>query len=449
VVASTSSGAVAALLAAATAIAVVDRALAAQGNQRLAGAVDVLAGELDEGSTEGDWEPVGEIVADENAELESSGVGLAVYSGTHRIAGHVWVPLTQPGTCALRGPLGRRLRACARPYQGYTLVAAAAADTPILPALYLTASVAALLVGAAIGAGLSAALARWALRPIEELTRRLRALEPGAQTAVNLGAASTCEEAELIREALGRLLDRVEALLGQARRFSADAAHELRTPLAAIRAELELALEQDDPAAARDALGHTVTRIDRLHELVERLLVLAAPLERAALEGEAVSLAELLEELVVELPAADRDRIALRLDGEGLVRGDPVLLRSMLANAIGNALKFSASAPVAVRLEEAGGAGPDGAPSVQVTVVDHGPGIPEDQRERVFEPFYRVRSDATPGHGLGLPLISHLARAHGGTATFMDHPGGACLRLTLPVWSAHPAGAEAERRLNR
>jgi two-component system sensor histidine kinase KdpD len=125
--------------------------------------------------------------------------------------------------------------------------------------------------------------------------------------------------------------------------------------------------------------------------------VLAAPLERAALEGEAVSLAELLEELVVELPAADRDRIALRLDGEGLVRGDPVLLRSMLVNAIGNALKFSASAPVAVRLEEAGGAGPDGAPSVQVTVVDHGPGIPEDQRERVFEPFYRVRSDATPG----------------------------------------------------
>lgn len=436
VLASTLSGAVAALLAAATAVAVVDRVLTAHGNQRLTGAADVLAGELDEGFIEGDWEPVGEIVADENDELGSSGVGLAVYSGAHRIAGHPWVPSVAPGTCALQGPLGRRVRACARSYQEWTLVAAAAADAPGLPALYLGAGVLALLVGAAIGAGTSAGLARWALRPIDELTRRLRALDPGAESARGLGRASTCEEVELIREALMRLLGRVDALLGQARRFSADAAHELRTPLAAIRAELELVAEEAESAATRDALLRAVERVDRLHELVERLLVLASPLDPAGLEGEAVSLAELLEELVADLPAAERDRVALELDGEGLVRGEPALLRAMVANALGNALKFSAPGPVELRLNDAGEAGPGGARSVRVTIVDHGPGVPEDQRERVFEPFYRVRSDATPGHGLGLALIGHIARAHGGTAGFADEPGGARLRVTLPAWAA-------------
>lgn len=436
VLASALSGAVAALLASGTAVAVVDRVLTAHGNQRLTGAADVLAGELDEGFLEGEWEPVGEIVADENEELASSGIGLAVYSGTHRIAGRPWVPPGVAGTCALRGPLGRRVRACARSYQGWTLVAAAAADAPGLPALYLGAGVLALLVGAAIGAGTSAGLARWALRPIEALTRRLRALDPGAGSAPSLGGASTCEEAELIREALTRLLGRVDALLGQARRFSADAAHELRTPLAAIRAELELVAEEAESAATRDALLRAVERVDRLHELVERLLVLASPLDHTVLEGEAVSLAELLEELVADLPAAERDRVALELRGEGLVRGDPALLRAMLANALGNALKFSAPGPVELRLDDAGGAGPGGALSVCVTVVDHGPGIPEDQRERVFEPFHRMRSDATPGHGLGLALIGHIARAHGGTAGFVDELGGAHLRLTLPAWAA-------------
>ncbi len=436
VLASTLSGAVAALLAAGTVVAVVDRVLTAHGNQRLAGAADVLAGELDEGFIEGDWEPIGEIVADENEELASSGVGLAVYSGTHRIAGHPWVPPVPPGTCALRGPLGKRVRTCARSYQDWILVAAAAADTPRLPALYLAASVLALLVGAAIGAGTSAGLARWALRPIEELTRGLRDLDPGAGTTPRLGGASTCEEAELVREALGRLLDRVDALLDQARRFSADAAHELRTPLAAIRAELELLTEETELATTRDALLRAVERVDRLHELVERLLVLASPLDPTALGGEAVSLAELLEDVVADLPRAERDRVTLELEGEGLVRGDPALLRSMLANALGNALKFSAPGPVELQLDDARVAGPGAAASVCVAVVDHGPGVPEDQRERVFEPFYRIRSDATPGHGLGLALIGHIARAHGGTAGFADEPGGARLRLTLPAWTA-------------
>jgi signal transduction histidine kinase len=127
----------------------------------------------------------------------------------------------------------------------------------------------------------------------------------------------------------------------------------------------------------------------------------------------------------------------MELQGEGLMRGDPELLRAMVVNALDNALKFSGDAPVDVRL--APGSGGDGAADGESTIVlevhDRGPGVAPAQRERVFEPFFRAQPDATPGHGLGLSLIGHIARAHGGSAAFVDSERGARLRLTLPSWS--------------
>jgi two-component system OmpR family sensor kinase len=230
-------------------------------------------------------------------------------------------------------------------------------------------------------------------------------------------------------------LRRSHGLLSQAQRFDADAAHELRTPLTTIRAELEL-LSEDAREAESAALKRLCERVLRLSELLERLLVLAAPLQERGKRSETVALSELASEAAADLPDAQRQRVRLQLESEGLTRGDPTLLRTMIDNALDNALKFSGQAPVDVRLAslsaEAGASEPE---TVVLDVRDRGPGVAPDQRERVFEPFYRAEPDATPGHGLGLSLIGHIARAHGGNAAFVDSERGAVLRLTLPAWS--------------
>ena len=110
----------------------------------------------------------------------------------------------------------------------------------------------------------------------------------------------------------------------------------------------------------------------------------------------------------------------------------------MLRNALDNALKLSGAAPVDVELEEG--------ERVVLRIRDRGPGVPPGLRERVFEPFFRLEHDGEPGHGLGLSLIAHIARAHGGAAAFVDvgdGAGGACLRLELPRWT--PLGTDAGR----
>jgi signal transduction histidine kinase len=172
--------------------------------------------------------------------------------------------------------------------------------------------------------------------------------------------------------------------------------------------------------------------------LIERLLVLALPPERLRDGFAAVSLAELVSEVALDLPELDRARLRLELESEGLVRGDAELLRSLVSNALVNALKFAPRGAIHVRLEE-----PAGIPaSVQWIVRDEGPGIPVELRQRVFEAFFREAPTATTGHGIGLALVGHIARAHGGSAEFLEVPAGACLSVTLPAWqeSRQPGG---------
>ena len=429
VAAATASGALAGGVAALTAVLAGGQQIERHADQRLRGAVDVLAGEIDEGFEEDGWEPLGEIVADENAELVTSGVRLAVYSSGHRIAGDPWVAPAQPGGCATFGVVGERARACGRAYRDWVLVAASRSDAAALRTIYLFAALGSLLAGALCGALASVGLTRWALRPLTALTAALRALRPDRAEPAELGPPSNCDEVELIREALAELLQRSQALLGQAQRFAADSAHELRTPLTAIRGELELLAEQAQ-SGERAALFRLCERTRDLGNLLERLLVLASPPDQRRARFEPVALADITAEAAAALPPEQRARVQLDLPREGLLRGDAALLRSLVANAIDNALKFSRDAiDVSLVEREANG----GAPSALVLEVrDRGPGIPPAQRARVFEPFFRAQPDATPGHGLGLSIIGHIARAHGGEAVFTDNEGGALLRVTLP-----------------
>jgi signal transduction histidine kinase len=218
--------------------------------------------------------------------------------------------------------------------------------------------------------------------------------------------------------------------LGHATRFAADAAHELRTPLTSVRAELELLAE--DPALSqptRENVRRAHVTVEQLGVLVERLLILATPRSTSMAYAEAVSLRDIVDDVLNALPDVDRARVHAADDEDATVRGDATLLQTMFANALSNALKFGHSAEIAIA-KAAGFA--------CLYISDDGPGIPLSERERMFEPFVRAqhRGARVPGHGIGLTLIAHIAESHGGSAAFVDTARGARLELRLPLIAA-------------
>jgi two-component system, OmpR family, sensor kinase len=428
VIASTAlSAAFSAALALVVAIAAIDHLVTEQADTRLRGATNVLAGELLEAREEhGTPDSMIETLADENQELVTSGIRLAVFRGGRLVTGDTWVRPVAAGECATHGALGSRSRGCARNFEGHVLVAAELSNDASLPWIYGSAGVMALLVGALLSAFASVPLTRLALRPLSRLSLGLRRVKPGLAVPEELARSVETAEVEAIRRTLVALLEQGRASLEQSQAFAANAAHELRTPLTTIRAELELLIEEAGTSLGRDALERIERRLAHLSSLVERLLVLASPVE-GAFRGEPVALSDLAQEVVAGLTAEQRQRVRLEVTGEALVRGDPTLLYALLLNAIDNGLKFSGPSVVIVKVGEDGGL-------VLVDVVDSGPGVPSTKRTRVFEPFYRLAGGMVPGHGLGLALIRHIAAAHAGRARFLPARVGAHLRLELPVW---------------
>ena len=255
------------------------------------------------------------------------------------------------------------------------------------------------------------------------------AVSPDMPAEAELGAPDGVHEVDAVREALGELLKRLDEALTQARRFSAHAAHELRTPLTTLSAEVDLLLEQRHETEVAAALSRISHSLAGMSGLVERLLVLAGPRGRLQGGDEGVSLADVVNDAAARRNDGDRARMVLQLNDEGLVRGDSALLRALVDNALDNALKFSSPEPIEIFVDAAGD-------RVIFRVVDRGPGIAPANRERVFEAFYRTPTARaqTIGHGVGLALIAHVARAHGGDASFDDVDSGASLRVGLPVW---------------
>ena len=250
------------------------------------------------------------------------------------------------------------------------------------------------------------------------------------------------------RDEIGRLVDTLNAMLGRIehgmeaqRRFTADASHELRSPLSRLRTELELALRRPrEPAAYVETLHSSLEEVESLTLLVEELLVLArldAGQERDA--AETVSLNALAEEAVRRLEPLARERQLTLL----LEHAPPVAARVArgaaslaLANLLDNALKFSpAGTEVRVRLRADAEAGEAG--EAVISVSDHGPGIRGDDLPHLFERFYRgagARSEATPGLGLGLALSQAVVHAHGGRIEASNEAaGGARFDMHLPL----------------
>ncbi len=214
-------------------------------------------------------------------------------------------------------------------------------------------------------------------------------------------------------EAVNDLLQRLKLVMEAQKRFSADAAHQLRTPFAGLKTQAQLALREDDPARVQHALQQILTSAERCSHLVNQLLSLA----RNEPGGQAYSSFEMLdlnrlaqEATMLWVPEALRKNIDLGFEGSSQVvpvRGNPPGLQEMIGNLLDNAIRYTPSGgTVTLRTGyEEGGA--------VLHVEDNGTGIPEEHRERVFERFYRILGSGQPGSGLGLAIVREVINLHG------------------------------------
>ncbi|MFI1847433.1 sensor histidine kinase [Streptomyces sp. NPDC020480] len=286
-----------------------------------------------------------------------------------------------------------------------------------------------------------------ALRPVEAIRRELEDI-----TARSLGrrvpvstSASADEIARLART-INTTLDRLERSAELQQRFIADASHELRSPLAGLRASLESSLTHpegvDWESRVRDALRDIV----RLQNLSHDLLLLAQLDGGAPIADTKVNLTDLAHDLAVEhrhLPhARPLDIRCTADDPPAWVRGSDVQLERLLRNLLGNACRYAhTTVEVTVRSERRGDG--DTRDTVVFEVRDDGPGIPVADRERVFKRFSRLedaRTRKSGGAGLGLAIAREIAARHGGTLHFADTVSGACAVGRLPSATAAGGG---------
>ncbi|MCW3068519.1 MAG: integral rane sensor signal transduction histidine kinase [Solirubrobacterales bacterium] len=256
------------------------------------------------------------------------------------------------------------------------------------------------------------------------------------------------DEVKVLADAFNHMLDRLtDAFAGQ-RAFVADASHELRTPLTVIRGQLEVLAAQSDPSSAevRRVEHLAKAEIARISRLVDDLLLLAKAEQTQFLRVEWIDLAAYVGELWDGMSLLAVRRFELGPVPSGALRADPDRLAQALRNLVGNSIDHTIPEVglVRMRVEQAP------AERVRFIVEDDGPGIPLDERERVFHRFHRTdaaRDRATSGTGLGLAIVRAIADAHGGTVKAGESPeGGARIELELPgftpAFDDEPAAAE-------
>jgi heavy metal sensor kinase len=276
-------------------------------------------------------------------------------------------------------------------------------------------------------------LVRNALVPVDRM--RSKAAQIGIDRMhERLSTPHPTDEIGQLATTLNAMLDRLEAGVAAKRQLIADASHELRAPLAAMRAELDVSIrDAARTPAERETLGSVREEVSRMSRTVDNLLTLASADEgQLELLRSNIDLLQLSEEAIRPLRAlADANGVQLAVHGEPhTVQADPQRLHQALTNLIENAIKFTpAGGEVTVLTWRAGG-------EVGVNVVDTGPGIPPEERARIFDRFYRAdqsRSRASGGSGLGLAICHEIATAHGGSMRVESEVGrGTTFTLALP-----------------
>jgi two-component system sensor histidine kinase QseC len=292
-----------------------------------------------------------------------------------------------------------------------------------------------------LGGVLAFAIGR-ALRPLRNLADDIGGRDP--QRLEPVAASDAPREIRPLVERLNALFARIAKSLESERAFTADAAHELRTPLAAIRAQAEVARKAGGDAERRRALDQVIAGCDRAARLSEQLLTLAR-LDANDTDRcfGPCDLTEVARDVLAELaPAAHERGVAVELESQtpAVVQGDAGLLHILLRNLVDNAARYAPRGTV-VRV---GTATP--APSAVLHVSDEGSGIPPAERARVLDRFYRVLGTNQPGAGLGLSIVARIAALHGASLELGEGSGGRGLvvRVRFPPGATRAASAAVD-----
>jgi signal transduction histidine kinase len=273
---------------------------------------------------------------------------------------------------------------------------------------------------------------RRGIAPIATVTEQVAGRAPEHLEA--LAPVTAPQEIRPLIDALNDLFGRVDRALDNERRFTADAAHELRTPLAAIVTQAQVASRARDAAERDQALVQIATSGRRASRLVEQLLLLARLDPAANLHKEKLRLDQLAAAVCADHGSMALDKnITLELDtsGEIAIHGHADLLRVLLRNLLDNALRYTpAGEKVGVGVTVHGS-------SVRLTVSDSGPGIPPAERANVMRRFHRLAGQETEGSGLGLSIVARIAELHHASVVLADGMGasGLSVQVSFPLLS--------------
>ena len=263
------------------------------------------------------------------------------------------------------------------------------------------------------------------IRPLNELEQRIRARKPDDLSPIE--ESFIPQEVAPLVSSINDLLTRLKTSLTTQKRFLADAAHQLKTPLAGLRMQAELAQRESNPQEIRSSLQQIARSSSRATHTVNQLLALArAETTGRALPSARIDLARLVMGVVRDsVPRALEHGIDLGYEGpeevpeDCLMDGNPTLLQEMTRNLVDNAINYSGRGGVVtarVLLDRFSGV-------MILQVEDNGPGIPENERELVLQPFYRALGTNVDGSGLGLAIVHEIAQQHGASVFMEDaHP---------------------------
>jgi two-component system sensor histidine kinase TctE len=284
--------------------------------------------------------------------------------------------------------------------------------------------------------------------PILRLRERVQRRRPGALVA--LDADPVPHELAPLVHAINDYVRRLDDYVSTHSRFVANASHQLHTPLTLLNTQVNYGLRSADLAGKDDALRAIHEVVRHGIRVVNQLLTLSTAESAVAhaLRRHDVDLIDVVKHVLEEsATAAQVKNIDLGFElygGPAVVRAMPAMLRELVANLVDNALRYTPAGGVVTAVVET-------MKGVNVLrIADNGPGIPVEERERVFERFYRLRQDRSDGCGLGLPIVREIAVASGATVSLSDAPHGSGLVVTVtfparpPMAAARPAHAEAD-----
>ena len=277
--------------------------------------------------------------------------------------------------------------------------------------------------------------ARRSLRPVQVMTRAARRIS-AFRLSERLKESGTGDELDQLARTLNETLERLDASFNQMRQFSADASHELQTPLTVLKGEIEVALRSHREAGEyRDTLVSALEEIDRMAKLVDGLLFLArADSGVLKIDRQSIEIQDLVHDVQAEL-AKIAAECNVKLDCENTepvrIVGDPVLLRQLIQNLVHNGLKYT---PEGGRVDVETAL--DGKRAV-LTVSDTGEGIAPEEQDKIFQRFYRsarAKSQSGGNAGLGLSIVESIVKAHNGEIEVTSKIGsGTTFKVSLPI----------------